>query len=78
MAPTFDLTELGPDELREAFDHFDRDDNGVIDRAEFGDLCSHLGLEASETDIDAGFRAMDGNGNGVVEFEEFVAWWRRL
>ncbi|MCA9526517.1 MAG: EF-hand domain-containing protein [Myxococcales bacterium] len=64
------------DELRELFDFYDRDGNGVIDRDEFARLCRALDDGFSEDELAAGLDAIDGNHNGVIEFSEFVGWWR--
>lgn len=62
-------------ELRENFDYFDEDDNGMIDRAEFGRLLSALGAEMSDEDLDVGFDIIDTNDNGTIEYNEFASWW---
>ena len=64
------------DELRESFDFFDTDNNGVIDRAEFGQLLDAIGAGMSTVEADIGFNEIDTNSNGVIEFDEFRAWWR--
>ncbi|MEL6177737.1 MAG: EF-hand domain-containing protein [Myxococcota bacterium] len=63
------------DELKEIFAHFDRDDNGVIDAEEFSQLLDALGAEMSDEEIAIGLSIVDANGNGQVEFDEFIAWW---
>jgi Ca2+-binding EF-hand superfamily protein len=62
-------------ELRETFDHFDRDDNGKIDREEFGELLDALDADMTEEDKDVGFDIIDTNHNQQIEFGEFLAWW---
>lgn len=65
------------EELREVFDHYDRDGNGVIDRDEFKTLCRALDAGFRDAEVAAGLDAVDANGNGRIEFDEFVAWWRQ-
>jgi Ca2+-binding EF-hand superfamily protein len=72
-APEEDLMDEA--ELRENFQHFDNDDNGKIDLAEFGRLLDAIGAEMSDADKRIGFDAIDTNGNKAIEFEEFAAWW---
>lgn len=64
------------EELREAFEHYDKDGNGVIDPDEFRALCRGLGAGFEDAEIEAGLRAIDTDGNGTIEFEEFVDWWK--
>ena len=67
--------EYNENELRETFDYFDEDDNGEIDRAEFGKLLNALGAGMSDEDTDVGFNIIDTNGNGSIEYHEFATWW---
>lgn len=62
-------------ELRETFDHFDDDHNGSIDREEFAYLLDALGAGMSPEEVLIGFDIIDANGNGVIEYDEFLAWW---
>jgi Ca2+-binding EF-hand superfamily protein len=74
MGRTLDDDAL--EELREIFEHFDKDHNGVIDRQEFAELLAALSAGMSKAEADVGFREVDTNKNGVIEFREFVRWWR--
>jgi calmodulin len=65
-------------ELREAFNQFDRDGNGVIDRKEFAALLDALDSGMSNQDVEIGFSEVDRDGNGTIEFGEFLSWWRDL
>lgn len=69
------ISDEDMDELREAFEHFDKDGNGTIDAAEFASLLENLGAGMSDSEVATGLRALDDDGNGTIEFEEFVAWW---
>lgn len=64
-----------PSELRETFEYFDRDHNGTIDRDEFTQLLDALGAEMSAEEASIGFEIIDADGNGVIEFREFLDWW---
>ena len=63
-------------EVREIFDHYDADGNGVVDADEFARLCRTLDPEFDEAEIKVGLSIVDHNGNGQIEFEEFVSWWQ--
>ncbi len=63
------------EQIREEFDHFDRDKNGRIDRAEFAELMRTLDADMSDEELTVGFDAIDTDGNGTIDFDEFVDWW---
>lgn len=62
-------------EIREIFDHYDGDGNGVIDRDEFTQLLKTLDPDFTTAEIDAGLDALDENHDGVIQFDEFIHWW---
>ena len=62
-------------ELREIFDRYDTDGNGVIDRHEFRALVQSLDPRFTEDDVLIGLKVLDANQNNVVDWEEFVGWW---
>lgn len=64
-----------PEEIREIFDHFDKDGNGTIDPNEFGELLDALGSGFSDQEAAVGLQAIDLNNNGRIEFDEFLKWW---
>ena len=66
---------MDEEELRENFDHFDRDNNNSIDRGEFAELLQALGAERSEAELQIGFDFIDQNNNGQIEYTEFRDWW---
>ena len=63
------------EEIREIFDHFDRDKNGVIDASEFRALLEALGAEMEPEEIAIGLSIVDSDQNGTVEWDEFLPWW---
>ena len=65
-------------EVREIFNHFDRNKTGIIERAEFARICESLGVEIDEEELSAGFAAVDSDGDGKVGWDEFHDWWRSL
>merc|ERR1712115_81927 len=60
-------------ELRQAFQVFDSDGNGSIDRKELKRLMKKLGQALSEGELDAMMDEVDTNGDGEISFEEFKA-----
>jgi calmodulin/calcium-binding protein CML/plastin-2 len=69
------LNEEELDELREAFDYNDRDGDGRIQLDEFSAMLDELEAEMTDGDIQIGFKDIDTNDDGLVDFQEFVAWW---
>jgi calmodulin len=63
------------DELREAFDYNDRDGDGRIQLDEFASMLDELEAEMSESDVEIGFKDIDTNDDGLIDFTEFVGWW---
>ena len=63
------------DELREAFDYNDRDGDGRIQVDEFSAMLDELEAGMTEKDIEIGFKDIDTNDDGLIDFPEFVAWW---
>lgn len=63
------------DELRESFDYNDRDGDGRIEKSEFGAMLDELDAEMSAREIEIGFKDIDVNDDGLIDFDEFVAWW---
>jgi Ca2+-binding EF-hand superfamily protein len=63
------------DELREAFDYNDRDGDGRIQLDEFSAMLDELEAEMTDRDIEIGFKDIDTNDDGLIDFNEFVSWW---
>jgi calmodulin len=63
------------DEIREIFDHFDKDGNGTIEAVEFAALLQALGADMEDAEVAIGLEALDTDGNGRIDFDEFVSWW---
>ena len=57
--------------IREAFNMFDEDHSGEIDKREFSKLITSLGLELNEKRINELMKEMDKDGSGTIDFEEF-------
>ncbi|MBE1301114.1 MAG: EF-hand domain-containing protein [Alteromonadaceae bacterium] len=76
MSDTKDLDQERIAQIREEFDYFDKDKNGDIDQGEFWELLKILSPKASEEQAAEGFSLIDENSDGVINFEEFLAWWQ--
>lgn len=66
------MSHKGADEMREAFKVFDMDGNGTIDEKELRVTMKKLGEKLSDEDIRAMIRAADKNGDGKIDYEEFI------
>ena len=63
------------DELvRSVFQLVDADGSGVLGEDEVEELLQELGQVDGK--VEDAMAAMDGDGNGNVDVEEFIAWWR--
>jgi len=60
------------EEWKEAFKLFDKDGNGVIDRAELITVLRSLGHNPTPQEITDMIQAADFTKDGVVDFDEFV------
>jgi len=60
------------EELREAFKLFDMDGNGTISAFELKSVMKNLGEELSEKEVAEMIREADLDGDGEVNFDEFV------
>ncbi|XP_056022814.1 uncharacterized protein LOC125649260 isoform X2 [Ostrea edulis] len=64
-------------EAQSVFNDFDRDKNGKIDDSELGTALRMLGLNPTKKEIDDMMQEVDNDGNGTIEFEEFLAFIKR-
>eukprot|EP00887_Chlorella_sp_A99_P007274 scaffold2.g7274.t1 len=60
------------EELREAFKVFDKDGNGFISAAELRHVMTNLGEKLTDDEVDEMIREADADGDGQVNYEEFV------
>uniref|UniRef100_A0A8C5GN18 Calcium-binding protein 7-like n=1 Tax=Gouania willdenowi TaxID=441366 RepID=A0A8C5GN18_GOUWI len=58
--------------IREAFKVFDRDGNGFISKQELGMAMRSLGYMPNEVELEVIIQRLDMDGDGQVDFEEFV------
>jgi len=67
------LTAEEISEFREIFNLVDKDGGGTITKIELADLMDTLGIDATPDEIDMMISEIDQDGNGDIDFEEFVA-----
>ena len=60
------------DELREALRVFDQDQNGFISAAELRHVMTNLGEKLTDEEVDEMIREADVDGDGQINYEEFV------
>ncbi|TYG91951.1 hypothetical protein ES288_A12G304300v1 [Gossypium darwinii] len=58
-------------ELREAFDLYDQNKNGLISATELHQVLNRLGMACSADDCVGMIKSVDSDGDGHVNFEEF-------
>ena len=59
-------------ELKEAFRVFDKDGNGFISAAELRHIMTNLGEKLTDEEVDEMLREADIDGDGQINYEEFV------
>ena len=71
-----DLIEMDAkkkEELREYFDMFDRDGDGLVNKIDLGNILRCIGYEQSEQDIIEWISEFDEDGDKKINFEEFIS-----
>ncbi|XP_034242006.1 neo-calmodulin-like isoform X8 [Thrips palmi] len=68
----YGLTEDQVAEFKEAFMLFDQDEDGTITMAELGVVMRSLGQRPTETELRDMVNEVDQDGNGTIEFNEFL------
>lgn len=66
------LTETQKAEFKEAFSLFDKDGDGCITSKELGTVMRSLGQHPTEAELADIVREVDADGNGMIDFDEFV------
>ena len=63
------------EEIEELFEQSDTDGNGDIDFGEFSTLLADLDPLMEHAALETGFRDIDTNKDGRINFDEFLEWW---
>ena len=66
------LSEERITEFKAAFELFDRDRDGAINNNELGTVMRNLGQNPSEEELREMIKEIDLDGNGVIDFNEFL------
>ena len=67
-----EMTQEKKDEYKEIFAIFDSDGSGSIQHEEIADVMRTLGQNPTDEEVDEMVKKIDVDGNGEVEFEEFL------
>eukprot|EP00008_Paramoeba_atlantica_P006108 CAMPEP_0201485964 /NCGR_PEP_ID=MMETSP0151_2-20130828/10027_1 /ASSEMBLY_ACC=CAM_ASM_000257 /TAXON_ID=200890 /ORGANISM="Paramoeba atlantica, Strain 621/1 / CCAP 1560/9" /LENGTH=203 /DNA_ID=CAMNT_0047870319 /DNA_START=146 /DNA_END=757 /DNA_ORIENTATION=+ len=59
------------------FEKYDKDNSGSIDEHEFRELTQELGYHLNEKQMKWAMSHIDHSGDGNIEYEEFMKWWRK-
>ncbi|KAF9368730.1 hypothetical protein CPB97_004299 [Podila verticillata] len=71
------LTETQLSEFKEAFSLFDKDGDGTITTKELGTVMRSLGQNPTEADLQDMVNEVDADGNGTIDFPEFLTMMAR-
>ena len=63
------------DDVSKAFNKFDTDGSGNIDKDELRNLSAELGHTLTSEQLDTALKDLDINGDGVIDFSEFSRWY---
>lgn len=66
------LTKEQRDEIKSAFELFDRDNSGNIDATELRDAMKALGIYLKRDAVKDLMKTVDKDRSGTIEFEEFL------
>ncbi|KAL6637025.1 hypothetical protein ACP70R_024597 [Stipagrostis hirtigluma subsp. patula] len=66
------LTEEQIAQFKEAFSLFDKNGDGCITSGELGTVMNSLGQNLTESELQDMINEVDADGNGTIEFHEFL------
>jgi len=67
-----EIPDIKLKEYRDAFEMFDKDKDGVITAKELANVMRSLNQDPTENELREMIDEVDLNGNGKIDFEEFV------
>ncbi|XP_069110938.1 calmodulin-like [Argopecten irradians] len=71
------MTEEHIAEFREAFSLFDKDGDGFVSSKELGTVMRSLGQNPTEAELQDMINEVDTDGNGTIDFPEFLTMMSR-
>ena len=63
-------------EIKEAFNFFDKDNDGKISCKEFKNMLVRLSKEYQDKDVDELFKVLDLDLDGYIKIDEFINIWK--
>ena len=60
------------EELKSAFDLFDKNKDGILSTAELGSVLKNIGLSPTEEELNDIINEVDMDGNGTIDYDEFL------
>ncbi|KAM7252623.1 hypothetical protein ACFE04_008132 [Oxalis oulophora] len=63
---------MSMDEIKQIFSKFDKNNDGSISADELHDVLASLGFKPSTAEVDGLMKALDKDGNGHIDLDEFV------
>ena len=72
----YPVRELTEEDIRDVFNEFDEDKSGTLDREEITELIATFGTVLSSAERSKMYTDIDSNGDGEIQFEEFLPWWK--
>ncbi|KAL1193746.1 Disease resistance protein RML1A [Cardamine amara subsp. amara] len=72
------LSKDSEEEMREAFKVFDKDQNGYISPAELRHVLKYIGMKETDEQVKDMIREVDVDGDGQINYEEFVNFMIKL
>ena len=64
-------SKVSVNDVTKAFNHFDSDGNGYLDKNEFKHFICNYGAKLSEAEVDKFFNNVDIDGDGRISLDEF-------
>lgn len=64
--------------IRECFNAYDVNRDGVISKQEFSELLEQMGFKMPQASVAAFFEQIDVDKSGTIEFSEYVDWYTTL
>ncbi|OWF56442.1 Calmodulin-2 [Mizuhopecten yessoensis] len=77
MMAKYDMTLVQIKEMRDVFKIFDGNGDGVISEKELGTVLRSLGENLSDNDLHDMMLEVDEDGNGEIDFQEFLSMMSR-